>query len=59
MKNLLATFVLVGAALSVSACSTGETYDSGANYATERTAGDIDAAPAPVQERVFREVQTK
>ena len=64
MKKFTTTLCIVGTAMALSAC--GTTYDSGANYATERTAGNVDAAPvavaqpAPVQaERVFREVQSK
>ncbi len=62
MNKLAATLCIVGTALALSACETGTTYDSGANFATGRTAGEMDRAqPAPVQrtERVFREVQTK
>ena len=61
MKNLVAILCIAGSTLALAACETGNSgaYDSGASYATERTAGDVDAAPAPVQERVFREVQSK
>ncbi len=61
MKKLATTLCFVGTAMALSAC--GTTYDSGASYATQRTAGNVDAVPAPAApvqaERVFREVQTK
>lgn len=60
MKKLAATLCIAGTALTLAACesSQGNTYDSGSSYATERTAGDVDAAPVRT-ERVFREQQTK
>ena len=62
MKKLATTLCFVGTAMALSAC--GTTYDSGASYATQRTAGNTDsvmvAPAAPVQaERVFRDVMTK
>ena len=62
MNKFAATLCIVGTALALSACETGTTFDSGSNYATSRTAGQLDAEAAPVvqrTERVFREVQTK
>lgn len=62
MNKFAATLCMIGTALALSACETGSTYDSGANFATGRTAGHLDKTqPAPVRqtERVFREVQTK
>ena len=61
MKKFAATLCIAGTAIALSACETSDSYDSGASYATERTAGDIDAAPvkAAPAERVFREYQTK
>lgn len=60
MKKFAATLCIVGSAIALSACETGSSYDSGSSYATERTAGEIDAAPAPVRaERVFKEYQAK
>lgn len=64
MNKFAATLCIVGTALALSACETGTTFDSGSNFATSRTAGQIDRVDtvkrAPVQtERVFREVQTK
>ncbi len=60
MKKFAAIICIAGSTLALAACETGTTYDSGASYATDRTAGDIDAAPAPVQpERVFKAAQTK
>ena len=62
MKKFAATLCIAGTAIALSACETGTTYDSGASYATERTAGEVDAAapaPAAPAERVFREYQTK
>lgn len=58
MNKFVATICIVGTALVLSACETASSYDSGASYATERTAGNVDAAPAKT-ERVFRRVQTK
>lgn len=61
MNKFAVTLCIAGTALALSACETGHSYDSGASYATERTAGDVDAAPAPAApaERVFREAQSK
>ena len=64
MKTLIATLCIAGSVFALSACETGTSYDSGANFATGRTAGELDttaaARPAPARaERVFREVQTK
>ncbi|MCB1532840.1 MAG: hypothetical protein KDJ35_08220 [Alphaproteobacteria bacterium] len=62
MNKFAATLCIVGTALALSACETGTTFDSGANYATSRTAGQMDQVDnvKPMQsERVFREVQTK
>ncbi len=61
MKKFAATLCIAGTAIALSACETSGSYDSGASYATERTAGDVDAAPAKAApaERVFREYQTK
>ncbi len=56
MNKVFATFCIVGTALVLSACGTGYTFDSGASYATDRTAGTIDGK---AQERVFRDTQTK
>lgn len=59
MKKIFATFCILGTAALLSACHTNgtTTYDSGANYATDRTAGEVDSAPVKT-ERVFRRVQT-
>ena len=64
MKKFATTLCIAGSVLALAACSTGETYDSGASYATERTAGEVDRAvkkaPAPVKaERVFKTYQSK
>lgn len=64
MKKFATTLCIAGSVLALAACETGNTYDSGASYATDRTAGDVDAmaakAPAPVKaERVFKTYQTK
>lgn len=64
MKTLAVTLCIIGTALTLSACETGSTYDSGASYANSRTAGNTDynetsSGAAPKSERVFREVQTK
>lgn len=64
MRKLIATLCVIGSTFALSACETSSTssYDSGANFATGRTAGEVDAvaAPAPARaERVFREVQSK
>lgn len=66
MNKVLATLCIAGSVFALSACDTTSTYDSGSNYATSRTAGEVDAAPikkkaykpAPA-ERVFKEVQSK
>ena len=59
MKKLAATICIVGTALTLSACETGHTYDSGSSYATERTAGDVDGAAPVRRERVFKAQQMK
>lgn len=59
MKKFAATLCIIGTALVLSACETSTSYDSGSNYATGRTAGDVDTTAPVVQERVFREIQTK
>lgn len=61
MKKFAATLCLIGTAVAVSACESSQTttYDSGANYANERTAGEMDAQPVRRTERVFRETQSK
>lgn len=60
MKKLAAILCIAGSTLALAACETGTTYDSGASYANERTAGAVDTSPAPArEERVFRDVQTK
>ena len=63
MKKLAATLCIAGTALTLAACDTtgtGDTYETTTPYGQSRTAGyDSEPAPAPVQERVFREVQTK
>ena len=61
MKKLLATLCIVGSTIALAACTTQNTtsYDAGASYATDRTAGEIDEAPAPAPERVFKAAQTK
>ncbi|MCB9983867.1 MAG: hypothetical protein H6861_09395 [Rhodospirillales bacterium] len=62
MKKFAATLCIAGTAIALSACETGSTHHSGASYANERTAGEVEtmapAQPAPA-ERVFREYQTK
>ncbi len=59
MKLFATTLCIVGTALALSAC--GSTYNSGASYATDRTAGHANAtkAPAPAAEKVFKEMQVK
>ena len=64
MKKFGTTLCIAGSVLALAACETSNSYDSGASYATERTAGDVDAAaaqkPAPVKaERVFKAYQSK
>jgi len=65
MKKTLATFCLVGATLSLSACDTTGTgdIDTAPPYAMERTATHEQpmAAPAEVApaERVFQRAQMK
>lgn len=63
MKKLAATLCLIGSALALSACeSTGEGYvDTQPPYASERTAGATQEAPAAVQsaEPVFEKRVTK
>ena len=63
MKKFAATLCIAGSALALAACETSGSYDSGASYATERTAGEVDAVmakPAPVKaERVFKTYQSK
>ena len=63
MKTFATTLCILGTAMALSAC--GTTFDSGASYANERTAGEVDAVarPAPAEpvraERVFQETQMK
>ena len=65
MKKFAATLCIAGTAIALSACETASTHDSGASYATNRTAGEVEAAPmvkkaAPAKaERVFKEYQSK
>ncbi|MCK5284161.1 MAG: hypothetical protein KAJ86_01095 [Alphaproteobacteria bacterium] len=61
MKKFAAILCIAGSTLALAACETGTTYDSSASFATDRTAGEIDAAPSPVvqTERVFKAAQTK
>jgi len=54
MKRILATFCLVGMALSLSACESTKSGDS--SYTSGRTAGKSAAAPA---EKVFQRAQVK
>lgn len=60
MKKLAATLCIAGTVLALAACETNNTssYDSGASYANDRTAGAVDRAPAQ-QERTFRATQSK
>ena len=60
MKKLLAIACIAGTTLGLAACESNNnsSYDSGSSYATDRTAGDVDAAPVRT-ERVFRSVQSK
>ena len=62
MKTFAATLCIAATALTLAACdstATGE-VDTAVPYTSERTAGyDNSPAPAPRQERVFRDVQTK
>lgn len=60
MKTFATTLCIVGTALALSAC--GSTDHSGASYAKGRTAGNVEAAPAPAPvkaERVFKQMQAK
>lgn len=61
MKLFATTLCLIGATVALSAC--GTSHHSGASYANERTAGEMEASAPVVRqapaERVFREVQTK
>ncbi len=65
MNKFATTLCIAGSVLALAACSTSETYDSGASYATERTAGEVDNAmkktPADAEkaERVFKTYQSK
>ena len=65
MKKFGTTLCIAGSVLALAGChTTSGTYDSGASYATERTAGEVDAVmvkkPAPVKaERVFKTYQSK
>lgn len=60
MKKLATVLCMIGTVALVSACTStnSATYDSGASYANERTAGAVDSAPAS-QERTFRATQSK
>lgn len=65
MKKFVATFLVLGTGLMVSACASNDQgyRDLQPPYADERTAGGEKEMPvrrAPARaERVFREVQTK
>jgi len=64
MKKFAATLCIAGSVLGLAACDTTSSYDSGASYANERTAGEMDATmkkeAAPVQaEKVFKTYQAK
>lgn len=63
MKAFLATVCLLGSTLALAACdTTGEGYvDTQPPYASERTAGGMKEAPAPVMsaEPVFEKRVTK
>jgi hypothetical protein len=57
MKKLAAILCIAGTTMTLAACETAQSVDNGPGYATERTAGDMNAsAPA---ERVFQEKQMK
>lgn len=60
-KSLTMACVLCLAAAGLSGCETTESYDANANFATGRTAGEVDMEPMykPRQERTFRRVQSK
>ncbi len=61
MKKLFTALCILGTTALLSACATPEeatTYDSGASYATDRTAGETNTAPVKV-ERVFKASQAK
>ena len=60
MKKLAVTLCIAGTALTLAACDTTNSAESGPGYATGRTAGDGAAMvqPAPA-ERVFQEKQMK
>lgn len=60
MKKLLATLMIAGTAVTLSACDTTGTgnVETAAPYETERTASG-EQAPAPQAERVFRSTQSK
>ncbi len=63
MKKFAATLCIAGSVLGLAACDTTSSYDSGASYANERTAGEMDnaaRAAAPVAaEKVFKTYQAK
>jgi hypothetical protein len=64
MNKFAATLCIAGSVLGLAACDTTSSYDSGASYANERTAGEMDGSmnkdAAPVQgEKVFKTYQNK
>ena len=59
MKKFAATLCIVGTALTLAACDTTSTTETGPGYATGRTAGDGDVTAAAPAERVFQEKQMK
>lgn len=59
MKTFTTLACVLCAGLSLAACSTSDSYDAGSNYASGRTAGEVDKMGMKKnEERVFRKVQT-
>jgi hypothetical protein len=58
MKYLTLTLCLA-AALGLSACGTSSTYDSGASYASGRTAGNVDQAATAETDTAFKAQMNK
>lgn len=59
MKTFAMTLCIIGTALTLAACESSSSYNSGANYASGETAGQAQQATEARAERVFRKVQSK
>ena len=57
MNKFVTALCIIGTAFVLSACGTSQSYNSGANYASD-TAGDMAGTQAQT-ERVFRKAHTK